>query len=69
MEQRKPRKLIKRRAVQAIVPWSTSTLYDKIAHGEFPKPVPIGPRAVAWIEDEVLDYQEKLIKSRDREAA
>ena len=69
MEQRKPRRLIKRRAVQQIAPWSTSKLYDKITQGEFPKPVPIGPRSVAWVEDEVLEYQEKLIAARDARKA
>ena len=53
------------RAVKQIIPYSTSTIYDRISKGTFPKPVPIGPRAVAWIEDEVLELQEKLIAERD----
>lgn len=31
----------------------TSTLYDWMAHGTFPRPVKIGARAVAWRESDV----------------
>jgi len=65
MEQRKPKPMLRLRAVKQIIPYSTSTIYDRISKGTFPKPVPIGPRAVAWIEDEVLELQEKLIAERD----
>lgn len=30
-----------------------STLYDQIKSGTFPPPIQIGPRAVAWVADEV----------------
>jgi prophage regulatory protein len=64
MEQRKPKPMLRLRAVKQIIPYSTSTIYDRISKGTFPKPVPIGPRAVAWIEDEILAFQEKLIADR-----
>lgn len=32
------------------VPLSRSTIYLQISRGEFPAPVKIGPRAVAWSE-------------------
>jgi prophage regulatory protein len=65
MEQRKPKPMLRLRAVKQIIPYSTSTIYDRISKGTFPKPVPIGPRAVAWIEDEILELQAKLIAERD----
>jgi prophage regulatory protein len=65
MEQRKPKPMLRLRAVKQIIPYSTSTIYDRISKGTFPKPVPIGPRAVAWIEDEILELKEKLIAERD----
>ena len=40
--------LERRKAVQARVGLSRSTLYCLIAKGEFPAPVKIGARAVAW---------------------
>ena len=65
MEQRKPKPMLRLRAVKQIIPYSTSTIYDRINKGAFPKPVPIGPRAVAWLEDEVLAWQEAQIAKRD----
>ncbi len=37
---------------------SRSTLYRLIGEGRFPAPVRIGPRAVAWRERDVLEWQE-----------
>jgi prophage regulatory protein len=55
-----PTRLLRRREVQARLGLSRSTIYAKL-HGSrpgeldptFPKPIKIGPRAVAWIESEV----------------
>lgn len=41
---------------------SNSTLYHLMKHGDFPRPVRLGKRAVAWREREVL----KWIESRER---
>lgn len=43
-----PQALLRMPAVRARVGLGRSTLYQKIACGEFPAPVRIGPRAVAW---------------------
>tara|TARA_R110001583_G_scaffold18601_1_gene73815 strand:+ start:2640 stop:2810 length:171 start_codon:yes stop_codon:yes gene_type:complete len=32
---------------------SRSSIYAYMAKGGFPKPIQLGPRAVAWIEEEV----------------
>src|SRR6516162_5775216 len=46
-------KLIRLPEVRRRVPLSRSTIYLLASKGEFPKPVSIGPRAVAWVESEV----------------
>jgi len=33
-----------------------STIYAYIASGKFPKPIPLGPRAVGWNEAEVDEW-------------
>ena len=44
---------------------SRSTVYAKVASGDFPKPVAIGSRAVAWVESEVSAWiQERIATSR-----
>jgi prophage regulatory protein len=35
---------------------SRSTLYQYMKDGYFPKPVPLGPRAVGWLESDVGDW-------------
>lgn len=47
-------RILRRRQVQERVPVATSTLYDWIAKGFFPKPVALGgSRAVGWRQSEV----------------
>jgi len=46
-------KLIRLPEVRRRVPLIRSTIYLLASRGEFPKPVSIGQRAVAWIESEV----------------
>jgi len=47
-----------------------SSIYKRIAEGEFPKPVPLGGRAVGWVSDEVEAWILERIEERDgREVA
>lgn len=44
----------------------SSTLYNLMGDGAFPRPIQVGPRAVRWIEAEVQAYIEQCIHSRNR---
>ena len=57
-----PTKLIKIRDVRQLTALSTSGIYAAMARGDFPKPLKLGARGVAWREREVLDW----IDSRPR---
>ena len=46
---------------------SRSGIYQKIAEGNFPDPVSLGPRAVGWIESEIEGWLEKTIAKRGQE--
>jgi len=35
---------------------SRSSIYAKIARGEFPPPINLGTRAVAWLDDEITKW-------------
>jgi prophage regulatory protein len=39
------------------------------ARGEFPRRIPLGTKAVAWIETEVIEWQRQRIAMRDDAAA
>ena len=59
------RKIIRRSEVLKRTGKATSTIYEQIQKGLFPKPVKLGPRSVGWVEDEVDEHIEMLIASRD----
>ena len=42
--------------VQRRVPYSRSTIYLKIQKGEFPAPIDLGARAVAWLEGDIDEW-------------
>jgi prophage regulatory protein len=46
-------------AVKKITGLARTTIYELIKAGEFPKPIPISRRGVAWSEIEIVDWQEK----------
>ena len=46
--------------------------YQHIKDGVFPKPVPLGPRAVGWLESDVSDWiatRVKIAPDGSRQAA
>jgi len=46
-------KMLRLPSVRSCTGKSKSTIYQQIKTGLFPPPVPIGPRATAWSDDEV----------------
>jgi prophage regulatory protein len=65
------RRFIRLPAVMDITSLSTSTIYDAMKAGTFPKPVKLfsGPHgkksAVAWIQDEILQWMADRMADRD----
>jgi len=45
-----------------------STRYRMIKWREFPRPMRLGPRRVAWIEDEIETWIQRRIEERDAAA-
>lgn len=62
-------RFLRRPAVSALTGLPESTLYALMAEGRFPKSVKIGPRASAWLESEVIAWQEARLAERDKAAA
>ena len=46
-----------------------SALYAKIAKGSFPRPIPLGERAVGWLESDIETWQQQRKALRDLEVA
>lgn len=49
-------KFLRRPEVENLTGLSRSTIYSMISNGEFPKPVRIGRRAVAWRESVIQSW-------------
>ena len=50
------RAFLRRKQVETRTGLSRSTIYQYSKDGAFPKPVPLGPRAVGWLESEVSEW-------------
>lgn len=62
--------LIRRGEVQARTGLARSTMYELIKRGDFPGPVKISERAVAWCEDEVQAWiDERIERNRSEDSS
>lgn len=63
-------KFLRRRDVEEATGLPTSTLYDMIAKGSFPRPINITPGRVGWLEADVAKWQEaRLAEARAKASA
>jgi prophage regulatory protein len=61
--------ILRRKQVEARTGLRRSTIYAKVATGEFPAPIRIGIRAVGWIEADVTAWLEaRIAASRSAQA-
>ncbi len=58
------RHLLSRRVLLKQVPFSSATLWRTIAAGDFPKPIRIGKRRVAWLQTEIDDWLAERMEER-----
>ena len=49
-------RLIKLKDVTSLTGLARSTIYKYISEERFPKPVSLGERNVAWVEEEIQDW-------------
>jgi len=48
--------------VKQLTGLSRSWIYEAIRRGDFPAPIPIGARAVAWTANSIAEWQESRIE-------
>ena len=63
-----PKKFLRLPDVLERTGYRRTTIYEMIKAGNFPAPVHLGPRAVAWVESEVEDWMQERIDARDQAA-
>ena len=54
--------ILKRKQVQARTGISRSAIYQKMAAGEFPKSISLGPRAVGWLESSIDQWIQSRVE-------
>ncbi len=60
-----PSKLLRLGEVLTRVPISKSSLLRQIAERRFPRPIRVGERRVAWVEDEIAAWEKARVAERD----
>lgn len=55
--------------VSELVSLSRAAIYERIAKGTFPAPVPTGSGRVAWVESEVRRWMSDCVARRDAGAS
>ncbi|RWN11466.1 MULTISPECIES: AlpA family transcriptional regulator [unclassified Mesorhizobium] len=61
--------ILRRDEVERVTGLPRSTIYAKIASGEFPKSIKLGARSVGWLESDIAAWQRSRIEARDGVAA
>lgn len=61
----RPTRLLRLPAVRDRVALSRSSIYAMVNHGEFPAPVQLSPRCVAWRESDIDDFIASRMCARD----
>jgi prophage regulatory protein len=58
--------ILRRKQVEARTGLARSTIYQHIKAGTFPRPIPLGARAVGWLETDVSKWiAERIEMARD----
>ncbi|MDP7156620.1 MAG: AlpA family transcriptional regulator [SAR324 cluster bacterium] len=68
MDNQSRKRLIRLPEVESLTGYRRSRIYDFVKQGTFPQPLKIGPRATAWVEDEVQGWIDARIEQRDNAA-
>ena len=61
-------KIIKLPKVMEMTTFCRTTIYRLIEKGKFPKQIKLAERSSGWLEDEVLNYLDDKINSRNSKA-
>ncbi len=58
-------RIISKRQLKELVLYSPQHIARLEKAGEFPKRVQLGPNRVGWVEEEVLDWLQRRLESRE----
>jgi len=56
-------KILRRKQVEEVTGLARSTIYERMKAGTFPKAIPLGGRAVGWLERDIQSWQASCIST------
>lgn len=59
-----PERFMRLPEVMAVCALPASSIYDGMRRGDFPKPVPLAGKSVAWLSSEIRQWMESRIAAR-----
>lgn len=62
-------RIYRRTQLPGVTGYSIPYIYELIAAGQFPRPVPLGARAVGWLESDISRWQQERIAARGGKVA
>lgn len=60
-----PKRFLKLDEIKTTTGLSRSSIYDKVKKGDFPAPVKLGERSVAWVSEEIDFWLDARIADRN----
>jgi prophage regulatory protein len=63
------RRVLRLPDVEVMTGLKHSAIYEGVGDGTFPAPIPLGARAVGWIEDEIETWLDQRIAEREARRA
>lgn len=58
-------KIVTKRELKEMVPYSPAHIARLEKAGKFPKRVPLGPNRVGWVLDEILEWLQERLNARE----
>jgi prophage regulatory protein len=62
-------RIYRRTQLPSVTGYSIPYLYELIEQGRFPRPIPLGARAVGWLESDISRWQQERIAARGGKVA
>lgn len=57
------------RDMKALTGLGSTTLWEMVARGDFPRPIRLGKQAVGWTDHDVAEWQAARLAERDQQVA
>ncbi|MCV6588510.1 MAG: AlpA family transcriptional regulator [Marinobacterium sp.] len=61
-------RILRRKQVEELTGLSRTTIYDRMKAGKFPRSIPLGGRAVGWLEQDIQAWIQQQVAAAGLQA-